>query len=72
MAGTTTQRPPDDSKVSRLLGVTMTLLCVSFFFLSLRVYSRTRLAIKLDWDDYIICLAMVGLDIMRRLTLTLY
>ena len=40
----------------------MTLLFMSFLFITLRIYSRTRLAINLDWDDYMICLAMVSLE----------
>jgi hypothetical protein len=58
----TAQLPPDESKAPRLLGITMSLLFISLLFITLRIYSRTRLAINLDWDDYMICLAMVSLE----------
>src|ERR1700709_1643841 len=72
MVVSATQHPPDGSKVPRLLVVTMTLLLISFLFVTLRIYSRTRLAINLDWDDYIICLAMVRLDLALSFKLTVH
>jgi hypothetical protein len=53
---------PDDSRVSLILGVQVTLYLLGLLLYLARIYSRCRPVLKLWWDDYAITAAVVSLN----------
>lgn len=52
--------PEDENRGPQILIITGVLVITAFLIVSLRVYVRVVILKHLDWDDYIMFLAMVG------------
>ena len=58
----------DLNRAAEIYGFTWSLEIISLFFVVSRMYSRIKLTRNVWWDDWLVCIAFVGLYSAQQCT----